>query len=100
MRYLDAHRPKRRERTSTLCGRSKMGALPVSLKEGRLSMFQTQCANCGQPRGFARRLGFGTFFMVLITFGLWLFVIPFYPKRCSVCGCVRSATNIVDAVAQ
>jgi hypothetical protein len=63
-------------------------------------MFQTQCANCGQPRGFARRLGFGTFFMVLITFGLWLFVIPFYPKRCSVCGCVRSSTNIKDAVAQ
>jgi len=63
-------------------------------------MFQTLCANCGQPRGFARRLGFGTFFMVLITFGLWLFVIPFYPKRCSVCGCVRSATNIQDAVAQ
>ena len=63
-------------------------------------MFQTQCANCGQPRGFARRLGFGTFFMVLITFGLWLFVIPFYPKRCSVCGCVRSATTIKDAVAQ
>lgn len=70
----------------------------VKRREG--CMFQTLCANCGQPRGFARRLGFGTFFMVLITFGLWLFVIPFYPKRCSVCGCVRSATNIQDAVAQ
>ena len=27
-------------------------------------------------------------------------MIPFYPKRCSVCGCIRSATNIKDAVAQ
>jgi hypothetical protein len=45
-------------------------------------------------------LGFGTFFMVLITFGLWLFVIPFYPKRCAVCGCVRSATNIKEGLAQ
>lgn len=53
-------------------------------------MFVTQCANCGQQRGFARRLGFGTFFMVLITLGLWLLVIPLYPKRCSVCGCERA----------
>src|SRR5208282_370449 len=56
-------------------------------------MFQTQCANCGQPRGFARRLGFGTLFMVLITFGLWLFVIPFYPARCITCGLTRGTAH-------
>jgi hypothetical protein len=28
--------------------------------------------------------------MVLITFGLWLLVIPFYPIRCTTCGGIRS----------
>jgi hypothetical protein len=27
--------------------------------------------------------------MVLLTFGLWLLVIPFYPIRCTACGCTR-----------
>lgn len=31
-------------------------------------------------------MGFGTFFAVLITAGFWLLAIPFYPKRCVVCG--------------
>jgi len=30
---------------------------------------------------FKRQLGFGTFFEVIITGGLWLLAIPFYPKR-------------------
>jgi hypothetical protein len=39
--------------------------------------------------------------MVLITFGLWLFVIPFYPKRCSVCGCERTpAENFQEGLSQ
>jgi hypothetical protein len=46
-------------------------------------MHVTHCYVCNRPGGFARRLGFGTFFMVLITFGLWLLVIPFYPIRCT-----------------
>jgi len=53
-------------------------------------MHVTHCYVCNRPSGFARRLGFGTFFMVLITFGLWLLVIPFYPIRCTTCGCTRS----------
>ena len=52
-------------------------------------MFVTHCYICNQPRGFARRLGFGTFFMALITLGLWLFTIPLYPLRCTTCGCTR-----------
>jgi hypothetical protein len=47
------------------------------------------CPNCQKRTGFRRALGFGTFFMALITFGLWLFVIPFYPVRCIVCGVQR-----------
>src|ERR1019366_842919 len=52
-------------------------------------MHVTHCYVCNRPSGFARRLGWGTFFMVLITFGLWLVVIPFYPLRCATCGCTR-----------
>ena len=60
------------------------------------------CPNCGRPmkarlpRGACevckkvtlrrRRLGFGTLFAVLVTGGFWLLAIPFYPKRCVVCG--------------
>jgi hypothetical protein len=47
------------------------------------------CPNCQKRTGFRRALGFGTFFMALITFGLWLLVIPFYPARCIVCGLQR-----------
>jgi len=49
------------------------------------------CPNCGKPSGFKRALGFGTLFMVVITFGLWLLVIPLYPARCISCGLTRSS---------
>ena len=49
------------------------------------------CPNCGQLRGFKRALGFGTLFMVLITFGLWLLMIPLYPARCIACGLTRGS---------
>ncbi|MGD0231533.1 MAG: hypothetical protein ABSC19_14450 [Syntrophorhabdales bacterium] len=44
------------------------------------------CQNCGKRTGHKRALGFGTFFMVIITCGFWILAIPWYPKRCSVCG--------------
>jgi len=44
------------------------------------------CPNCGQETGFQRKLGFGTFFAVILTGGLWLLALPFYPKRCNICG--------------
>jgi hypothetical protein len=34
-------------------------------------------------------LGWGTFFMVILTAGFWLLTIPFYPKRCTTCGCTE-----------
>ena len=49
------------------------------------------CPNCGKRSGFKRALGFGTFFVVLITLGLWLLAIPFYPARCINCGLTRSS---------
>lgn len=49
-------------------------------------MQMIHCTNCGKINGFKRNLGFGTFFMVVLTAGFWLFALPFYPKRCIVCG--------------
>jgi hypothetical protein len=48
------------------------------------------CPNCGKLTGYKRALGFGTFFAVLLTAGLWLLAIPFYPKRCVTCGLGKS----------
>src|ERR1039458_7766339 len=56
-------------------------------------MQMIQCPNCGKMTGFKRALGFGTFFMVLITGGLWLLAIPFYPQRCITCGLTSSAAR-------
>lgn len=44
------------------------------------------CPNCSKDTGHRRALGWGTFFIVIITSGFWLLAIPFYPKRCIVCG--------------
>jgi hypothetical protein len=53
---------------------------------GDAAMKMTHCDNCGKSTGHKRALGFGTLFMVLLTGGLWLIAIPFYPVRCIVCG--------------
>jgi hypothetical protein len=53
-------------------------------------MQMIQCPNCGKLTGFKRALGFGTFFMVVITGGLWLLAILFYPLRCIACGLTSS----------
>ena len=55
-----------------------------------LPMQMIQCPNCGKLTGFKRALGFGTFFMVVITGGLWLLAILFYPLRCITCGLTSS----------
>jgi hypothetical protein len=48
------------------------------------------CPNCGKLTGYKRALGFGTFFAVLLTAGIWLLALPFYPKRCIICGLGKS----------
>jgi hypothetical protein len=53
-------------------------------------MFVTYCLSCQRRTGFRAHYGFiGTLLMLLITCGLWLFALPFYPKHCVACGCVR-----------
>jgi hypothetical protein len=44
------------------------------------------CSDCGSQRPFRRAFGWGTFFGVLITGGVWLLALPFYPLRCTQCG--------------
>jgi len=54
-------------------------------------MQMIECPNCGKLTGFKRSLGFGTFFMVVLTCGFWLLAIPFYPMRCISCGLTRNS---------
>ena len=49
-------------------------------------MITYYCNNCGMNTGHKRCLGFGTLFAVVLTCGLWLFMIPLYPQRCINCG--------------
>jgi TonB family protein len=49
-------------------------------------MQMLQCVNCAKLNGFKRSLGVGTVLMVLLTAGFWILAMPFYPKRCIVCG--------------
>lgn len=49
-------------------------------------MRMAYCVNCGQRVAYKRALGWGTFFMLILTLGTWFFLIPFYPLRCLRCG--------------
>jgi thiol-disulfide isomerase/thioredoxin len=49
-------------------------------------MEMMNCPSCNRKMGCKRALGWGTFFAVLATGGLWFLAIPFYPKRCIGCG--------------
>ena len=44
------------------------------------------CVGCERNTGHKRFLGLGTFLALLATAGLWILAIPFYPKRCVLCG--------------
>lgn len=44
------------------------------------------CPNCQKQTGFKRAFGIGTLLACIITGGLWIIALPFYPVRCSVCG--------------
>ena len=57
------------------------------------------CKNCGKHTGHKRRIGVGTLLVVLITFGWSLLLIPFYSKRCVVCGLTTSEANRVARAA-
>lgn len=49
-------------------------------------MKRQPCPDCQRPRGFRRSFGLGTVLALLLTGGLWLVALPFYPLRCRECG--------------
>ena len=49
-------------------------------------MKDRHCHSCARVTGFGRVWGWGTFFGIVLSGGLWLLAVPFYPKRCVVCG--------------
>lgn len=51
------------------------------------------CQNCKKTTAHKRSLGFGTLLAVLITGGIWLIAILFYPQRCIACGSDATARN-------
>lgn len=44
------------------------------------------CSLCERPVEARRKIGIGTLIVVVLTSGLWVLAIPFYRKRCPVCG--------------
>jgi len=49
-------------------------------------MSRFYCKDCKRKVTGKRNIGIGTFIMFFLTSGLWLFAIPFYAKRCPICG--------------
>ena len=45
------------------------------------------CPNCKQNTCYKRDFGVGTAILVIITSGIWLLAMPFYKKKCKICGC-------------
>lgn len=43
------------------------------------------CNLCKRAVDAKRHIGVGTLILVLMTWGAWLFAIPFYKKRCTIC---------------
>ena len=48
-------------------------------------MAQKYCNLCKHNVGTSRQIGVGTFIMILVTAGFWIFAIPFYGQRCNIC---------------
>jgi hypothetical protein len=51
------------------------------------------CALCSRPVEAKRQIGAGTIILAVITGGVWLMAIPFYPKRCSICRSTAVSTT-------
>jgi len=49
-------------------------------------MEYSYCPNCKKMTGHKRHLGWGTFLGSVVTLGTSLAAVPFYPKRCIICG--------------
>lgn len=48
-------------------------------------MASVYCALCDRPVEGTRHVGVGTVVLAVLTAGISLLAVPFYPKRCSIC---------------
>jgi hypothetical protein len=49
-------------------------------------MITQSCESCKRETGHRRAFSIATLIAVLLTGGLWVLALPFYPIRCVVCG--------------
>ena len=57
------------------------------------------CYTCKDERMFRRHVGLISLFWLFWTGGLWIFIILFYTKKCSGCGCTigdNRAKRLID----
>ena len=54
------------------------------------------CPSCRRKMTFKRNIGIGTLLAFIMTGGLWIFMIPSYPKRCI--GCGKKSDSIIKKV--
>ena len=54
------------------------------------------CELCKRPVEGKRKFGIGTLIGVLASAGLWLLALPFYQKRCSICGSTALSDGYTD----
>lgn len=53
---------------------------------GQISMQNLRCDQCDQMTGHKRYIGAGTIILAVVTSGIALLAIPFYPILCMKCG--------------
>lgn len=66
-----------------------MGTIPQETHpniDRREKMYADYCPGCMRGTGHKRRFGIGTIVMLVMTMGWWILAMPFYPKRCVICG--------------
>jgi hypothetical protein len=56
------------------------------------------CALCSRPVEANRQIGVGTVALAVLTAGISLLAVPFYPKRCSICGSAAVSVSPPDGV--
>jgi hypothetical protein len=57
------------------------------------------CALCRRPVEARRDIGVGTVALAVVTAGLSLLAIPFYPKRCSICKSTALSSAAIEGAA-